>query len=60
MLYGLKSWVPFPWGPEQMGLPESNLEEECLWQGAWFLPQLLISLASTATMHRSELTLNNV
>lgn len=40
MLCGLKDWVPVPWGPEQMGLPESNLKEEGLWQDAWFLPQL--------------------
>lgn len=60
MLCGLKSRVPVPWGPEQMGLPEPNLEEECLWQVAWFLPQLLISFAPKATTHRSELILCNI
>lgn len=44
MLCGLKDWGLIPWGPEQMGLPESNLKEEGLWQDAWFLPQLFLRL----------------
>lgn len=58
MLCKLKSWVPLPWGPEQMGLPEPSLKE-CPWRNAWFLPHLLISLVPKATTYRGKLTLSN-
>lgn len=48
-----------PQGPEQMGPPESNLREDCLWQNAWFLPQLLISL-SPRLQSTEAITLNNL
>lgn len=39
-----------------MGFPELSLEE-CLWQNAWFLPQLLISLVPKAKCTEGNLLL---